>query len=159
MNASERRFELLYLVSVYDTYRGGARRVRSGAENILREGFGRLGLAWTGTLDIAWFRAALTEVRAASGEYPAGSYERWRRAGLPAWAAHAAGLNPTAPEAVEEESEPSRLPVDPARQPAIDDLILGGRYGDAIAAAREAYALTMHQAVFGVLARKRELGV
>jgi hypothetical protein len=55
------------------------------------------------------------------------------------------------------EEESPRLPVDPARQPAIDELILAGRYADAIAAAREAYGLTMNDAFHGVLARKREL--
>jgi hypothetical protein len=78
--------------------------------------------------------------------------------GLAAVAEDSRNLPGTASGVVEEEPELPRLPVDPARQPAIDDLIRAGRYGDAIAAARAAYALTMHQAFFGVMARKRELG-
>lgn len=49
------------------------------------------------------------------------------------------------------------LPVDPGLQPAIDDLILAGRFGDAIAAAREAYGLTLGEAFHGVLTGKRDL--
>lgn len=61
------------------------------------------------------------------------------------------------PEAVQEEPNPPRLPVDPGLQPAIDDLILAGRFGDAIAAAREAYGLTLGEAFHGVLTGKRDL--
>lgn len=153
----DRRSQLLHLVTLYQVYRLGRREVRSRADELLREGFARVGLTWTGTLDVAWFQTALNQVKAQQGEYLPGTYERARRQGLPAWAAHAAGIRPTEPGAVEETPETPRLPVDPARQPAIDDLILAGRYGDAIRAARQAYGLTMNEAFHGVLARKREL--
>lgn len=77
---------------------------------------------------------------------------------LPTVADHSRRLAYTAHEGVEEEPELPRLPVDPARQPAIDDRILGGRLAEAVAAAREAYGLTLNDAVHGVLIRKRELG-
>jgi hypothetical protein len=62
-----------------------------------------------------------------------------------------------APGAVGGEVRPPRFPVDPVRQPAIDEQILAGRFAEAIAAARKAYGLTMNDAFHGVLARKQEL--
>jgi hypothetical protein len=153
----DRRSELLRLITLYHVYRHSRPRLRSRVEEHLRAGFGRLGLGWTGTLDIPRLRAALNEVKAQPGEYLPGTYERARRQGLPAWAALAAGMHPTPPGIVAEAEKTPRLPVDPDRQPAIDDLILAGRYADALHAARRAYGLTMNEAFHGVLARKREL--
>lgn len=76
---------------------------------------------------------------------------------FPSVADHVRRSPPTTPAAIETEAELPRLPVDPIRQPAIDDRILAGRFADAIAAAREAYGLTLNDAFHGVLARKREL--
>ncbi|MEO3746583.1 hypothetical protein [Plantactinospora sp. B5E13] len=95
MNPAQRRSDLVYLVVVYDNWRARNRPAQQWTEERLRNGMTRVGSEWTGRLDIAWFTAELTKVRALPGEYPSGSYERWRRHGLPAWAALAAGIRPT----------------------------------------------------------------
>jgi hypothetical protein len=92
--AADRRFELIYLVCVYNSWRMGNRQTRRWAQGVLVAGLSRAGSEWTGALDIAWFATELTKVKAEPGEYLPGSYERWRRHGLPIWAACAAGLYP-----------------------------------------------------------------
>lgn len=120
MSRAHRRFDLVNLVVVYDNWRARNRSAQQWAEERLRNGMTRVGSKWTGSLDIAWFTAELTKVRALPGEYPPGSYERWRRHGLPAWAALAAGMRPTTTEA--DSSPPRRWsygsPETPSRRPS-----------------------------------------
>lgn len=94
-SGSDRRFALVYLVHVFEVYRGGLRPARRGASRILPGACAAVGIGWTGRIDQGWILSELAKVRAEPDEYDAESYERWRLLGLPIWAALAAGMTPT----------------------------------------------------------------
>ncbi|GAA2033794.1 hypothetical protein GCM10009839_37820 [Catenulispora yoronensis] len=94
-SASNRRFALVYLVHVFEVYRGGRRPARRSASGILPSACADVGIEWTGQVDRDWITSELTKVQAVPGDYDVESYERWRLLGLPVWAALAAGMAPT----------------------------------------------------------------
>lgn len=158
--AADRRTDLLHLVSVYHHWRTGDRATRRWADEALRAGMARVGSEWTGSLDIAWFTEELAKVRARPDEYLFGSYERWRRGGLPIWAARAAGMRPTPPAAYR---DPPEEPVDfrflegEDPEAVIDDLIASNQKIQAAKAVRAAYGVSLREALQHVLARSERL--